>query len=461
MKKISLNSDDINKIFNLNIEKQYFTGCNVDSRLIKKGNIFFAIKGKSNDGNKYIAEAKINGATLAIVEKKDHKVKIPQILVNKSHLILIKLAKFIRNNSKSKFIAITGSVGKTSTKDALAHILKNEKNIFSARKSYNNIFGVPLEILNMPNNTKIGIFEVGMNHKNEIKKLISILKPNIGVILNINYVHGGNFNSLKDIALAKAEIIDEKYPLDTLIVNKDTTHFKLINAKAGKIKIKNIFTYSTNKNANIMLDDFRINKSQLNIAICIYEEKKIKYKMNSTNSYLITNTMALIACLKSIKYDLNLIKNLKDLSITKGRGNITKLKKDNKIIKLHDHSYNSSPTSLFASLNSFLKISNQKNLIIVGDMHELGSKSNYYHIKVLNFLSKNRNSIHLLVGKNFFKNRKKYSSANMHFFNNVEYLNSEIVNFVEQINQIFIKGSNSIGLYKTVNYLNNIMQIKK
>ena len=158
MKKINLNSDDINKIFNLSIEKQYFTGCNIDSRLIKKGNIFFAIKGKSNDGNKYIAEAKINGATLAIVEKKDHKVKIPQILVKKSHLILIKLAKFVRNNSKTKFIAITGSVGKTSTKDALAHILKNEKNIFSARKSYNNIFGVPLEILNMPNNTKIGIF---------------------------------------------------------------------------------------------------------------------------------------------------------------------------------------------------------------------------------------------------------------------------------------------------------------
>ena len=183
--------------------------------------------------------------------------------------------------------------------------------------------------------------------------------------------------------------------------------------------------------------------------------------MNSINSYLITNTMALIACLKSVEYDLNLIKNLKDLNITKGRGNITKLKKSNKIIELYDHSYNSSPTSLFASLNSFLTISNQKNLIIVGDMHELGSKSNYYHLQVLNFLSKNRNSIHLFVGRIFFKNRKIYSSTNMRFYTNVESLNSELVSFVEQINKIFIKGSNSVGLYKTVNYLNNIMQIKK
>ncbi len=456
MNSININSDDINKVFNLKIKKQFFTGCNIDSRLIKKGNIFFAIKGKTNDGNQYIAHAKKNGASLAIVEKKNSNVKIPQVLVKKSRLALIKLAALARKKTKAKIIAITGSVGKTTTKDALAHILKNQKNIFSARKSYNNIFGVPLEIINMPHNTKIGIFEVGMNHKNEIKRLISILRPNVGVILNINYVHGGNFNNLKDIALAKAEIIDEKFPLDKLIINKDSIYFKLINAKAKKLKIKNICTYSSNKTADIVLNNFKVNKSNLNIETTLCKKKVIKYKINSINSYLINNTMALLACLKSVKYDLNHIKNLKNFSITKGRGNILNIRKDNKIIELHDHSYNSSPISLFESLNSFLKISKKKNLIIVGDMNELGTKSDFYHLQVLNFLSKNKNDIHLLVGKIFFKHRKRFSSTNLKFYVNVKCLNDELESFLKLTNKIFVKGSNSIGLYKTVNYLNNM-----
>ena len=455
MKKININSDDINKLFNLNINKQDFTGCNIDSRLVQKGNIFFAIKGKKNDGNEFIAQARKNGASLAIVEKKDKRVKIQQVMVKKAHSALIKLANLARKKTQAQIIAITGSVGKTSTKDALAHILKKEKKIFSARKSYNNIFGVPLEILNMPINTKLGIFEVGMNHKNEITKLISILRPNIGVILNIDYVHGGNFNNLKDIAKAKAEIVNEKFPLDTLIVNKDAIFYRFINSKAKKVKIKKIITYSLHQDANITLDTIKISKSYLNITAKTCNRKKIQYKVNSINNYLASNTMAVLSCLNAAQYNLNLIKNLANLNITSGRGNIIKLKNNNKIIELHDHSYNSSPTSLLASLKSFLKISNKKNLIIIGDMNELGSKSDYYHNQILNFLSNNKNNIHLFVGKIFYKNRHNFTSNNIKFYNNVEYLNQNLLSLSEDYKKVFIKGSNSIGLQKTVNYLKN------
>ena len=455
MRKININSDDINKLFNLNINKQDFTGCNIDSRLVQKGNIFFAIKGKNNDGNEYIEQAKKNGASLAIVEKKDKRVKIPQVLVKKTHSTLIRLANLARKKTEAQIVAITGSVGKTGTKDAIAHILKKEKKIFTARKSYNNIFGVPLEILNMPINTKLGIFEVGMSHKNEITKLISILRPNIGVILNINYVHGGNFNNLKDIAKAKSEIINEKFPLDTLIVNKDTTFYRLINLKAKKVKVKKIITYSLQQDANIILDTIKISKSYLYITVKTCNRKKIQYKVNSINSYLASNSMAMLACLHAAQYNLNLIKNLANLDITDGRGNIIKLKNNDRIIELHDHSYNSSPTSLLASLKSFLKISNKKNLIIIGDMNELGSKSDYYHNQILNILSKNRNNIHLFVGKLFYKNRHNFISSNFKFYNNVEHLNQNLLSVNKDCKRIFIKGSHSIGLQKTVNYLNN------
>ena len=452
---ININNKDIKNIFKTNIDKINFTGCSLDSRTIKKGNIFFAYKGKKNDGNQYIAEAKKNGAVLAIVERKNLKVKIPQIKVKNAHHSLIKLAKYSRLKSGAKIIAITGSVGKTSTKDALAHILKDEKKVFTARKSFNNIFGVPLEILNMPKNTKIGIFELGMNHKNELTKLVEILKPQIGLILNVNYVHGGNFNDLKDIAIAKAEIINSKFPVNTIILNKDCSHFKIINEKAKKIKIENIITHSFNKRANLMYCNHALKNSNLAVEVILNKEKIIKYKINSINDYLIGNTMAIIAILEAVGLNLNLIKNLKNLKLTEGRGDIIKFKKANKIIELHNHSYNSSPVSLFSSLSTFLKTSNKKNLIIIGDMNELGNKSEYYHLKVLKFLSKNKNDNHLIVGKIFYKYKDSFISKKINFYQNINQLNDKIFDFIGSYNKIFIKGSNSINLQKTINFVRN------
>ena len=452
---INIDCEDINKIFKVNINKIKFTGCSLDSRTIKKGNIFFAFKGKKNDGNQYIAEAGKNGAVLAIVERKNLKVKVPQIKVKNAHRALIKLANYSRLKSSAKIIAITGSVGKTSTKDALAHILKQKQKVFTARKSFNNIFGVPLEILNMPKNTKIGIFELGMNHKNELTKLVEILKPQIGVILNINYVHGGNFTDLKDIAQAKAEIINSKFPVNTIILNKDCNHFKIISEKVKRTKIEKIITYSMSKKANLMYQNHTTNNSNLVIEVNVNKEKIIKYKINSINDYLIGNTMAIIASLEAAGLNLNLIKNLKNLKLTEGRGDITRFKKTNKTIELHNHSYNSSPISLFSGLSVFLKTSNKKNLIIIGDMNELGSKSEYYHLKVLKLLSKNKNDNHLMVGKIFYKYRNKFISKKINFFQNVDQLNDEIYYFIASYNRIFIKGSNSINLQKTVNFVRN------
>jgi UDP-N-acetylmuramyl pentapeptide synthase len=165
--------------------------------------------------------------------------------------------------------------------------------------------------------------------------------------------------------------------------------------------------------------------------------------------------MAIIASLEAAGLNLNLIKNLKNLKLTEGRGDITRFKKTNKTIELHNHSYNSSPISLFSGLSVFLKTSNKKNLIIIGDMNELGSKSEYYHLKVLKLLSKNKNDNHLMVGKIFYKYRNKFISKKINFFQNVDQLNDEIYYFIASYNRIFIKGSNSINLQKTVNFVRN------
>ena len=452
---ININSEDINVLFKESLKKNNFTGCSIDSRSIKKGNIFFAIKGKKNDGNKFISNAKKNGAILAIVEKKNLKVKIDQIVVKNSHSALIKLAIHSRLKSKAKIVAITGSVGKTGTKDAMAHVLKNEKNIFSTQKSFNNIIGVPLEILNMPKNTKLGIFELGMNHKNELTRLVKILKPHIGIILNISYVHGGNFNNLKEIASAKAEIINNKFPVETIILNKDSAYFKLINDKAKKVKIKKIITYSMKSKADIVFKKSLLNNSKQEIEVKINNEKKIKYKINTINDYLISNSMAILACIQICGLKITLIKNLRTLEITSGRGNISKFRILNKNIELHDHSYNSSPTSLFASLNIFLKTGKNENLIIIGDMNELGKKSVYYHTKVLNLVKNNKYDMHLIIGKLFYRYKKKFISKRINFYKDVNDLNKNVLKYTKINNRIFIKGSNSINLQETINLLSD------
>ena len=165
--------------------------------------------------------------------------------------------------------------------------------------------------------------------------------------------------------------------------------------------------------------------------------------------------MAIVACLKVTGLNTDLIKKLKNLELTKGRGNVIKLKKCNKIIELHNHSYNSSPVSLFAGLNVFLSNRNKKNLIIIGDMNELGNKSEYYHIKLLRYLMKNNNCNLLLVGKILYKFKKRFNSNTIEFYKNVNQLNKEIPQLIIKYNRIFIKGSNSINLQKTVNLINN------
>ena len=234
MKKNFINSKDLNLVFGSNLKILNITGAEIDSRNVKRGNIFFAIDGKKNNGHNFLKQAEKKGASVAIVKRKSNKIKIPQIKVSDTHKALIKLAEYYRSLLKGKIIGITGSVGKTSTKDSLHYILSKSKKTYCSRKSFNNNFGVPLEILNMPKETEVGIFELGMNHKNEIKKLSKIAKPEIAIILNVHHVHSKNFNSLKEIALAKSEIFTSVNCVNTLIINRRIDNFSIIKNLAKK-----------------------------------------------------------------------------------------------------------------------------------------------------------------------------------------------------------------------------------
>ena len=211
----------------------------INSKEIKKNDIFFAIKGKNKNGNLYIQEAFKRGASLAIANtlKKKHKI----IKVKDTLKFLTKSSSLLRNNTSSKIIAITGSCGKTSLKELVGKTLNKISNTTYSRKSFNNKYGVPLSLFNLKHNDEFGVFEIGMDKKGEIDYLSKIIKPEVGVITNISYAHVKNFKNIKQIALAKSEIIKNIKDGGSIVLNADDKFYNLHKKISKKKKTQSLF----------------------------------------------------------------------------------------------------------------------------------------------------------------------------------------------------------------------------
>jgi UDP-N-acetylmuramyl pentapeptide synthase len=239
----------------------------INSKEIKKNDIFFAIKGRKNDGNKFVGEAFKKKASIAIVNRIQNNYNYrKQIKVKNSLKFLTDVSKVFRKNIDTKIIAITGSCGKTTLKELLGNSLKKISRVTISPKSYNNKFGVPLSLLNIDQNDDFGVLEVGMDKKGEIDYLTKIIQPNVSVITNINYAHAKNFNNIKQIALAKSEIINNTKPNGFIVLNADDNFFKFHKKIATKKKLKVI--------------SFGIKNTESNIKFMNLKKKGKFYKLN-------------------------------------------------------------------------------------------------------------------------------------------------------------------------------------
>ena len=256
-----------NSLKDKNINNFNFNEISIDSTKIKKNDLFIAIKGKKKDGNNYAKEAIKNGAIKSIVTKKIKNISInKQIKIKDSLKTLNQIAKITRNFSNSTVIGITGSSGKTSLKNFLSYSLQIFGKVHCSPKSFNNQYGVPLSLSNLKQDTKYGVFEIGMSKKNEINKLSKIVRPHIGIITNIAEAHIKNFKNINEIAKAKSEILNNICKGGNIILNKDDSFFDYF-FKLAKIKKLNISTFSLNKNSDIYLK--KIIKSKKNYKVTI------------------------------------------------------------------------------------------------------------------------------------------------------------------------------------------------
>jgi murE/murF fusion protein len=452
--KINILNEEINNKININSK---IRNASIDSKTLKKNDIFFAIKGKKNNGNFFVKEAFNKGASFSIVNKVNKSTKTSkQILVNDTLNFLTNISKKIRIISPATFIAITGSCGKTSLKELLVNVFSKIFKISYSPKSYNNKYGVPLSLFNINKNDDFDIFEVGMDKFGEIDYLTKIIKPNLAVITNISHAHAKNFKNLNEIAKAKSEIIKHITKDGSIILNADDNFFNLHKKLALRKKLK-VFSFSLNKkNTNVYIESIKKLKTKYSILININKKSKFFYVKSIFESNL-KNILAAISVISTLTDVFNMNKNIfYNINIPNGRGDISNIKLKGKKIKFIDESYNSNPLSAESAIKNFdsIKNKNGKKNIILGDMLELGKHSKKLHEKLANVINSSKIDNIYVYGNSIKHTFKKISfKKKRYILNNKKEIINLIKNDINNNDYLMIKGSNSTGLNNIANNL--------
>lgn len=453
--------NSINNSENLLIENVF-----IDSRKQVYAGLFIALKGENTDGHKYLAQAFENGANFAIVEQISDEIKNSDfvsrlILVKSSYKALDKLAEFSRKRTKAKIVALTGSVGKTDTKEILKLAFSTQGKTFANSGNLNNHIGLPLSLSNLEADCEYAIFEMGMNHLNEIIHLTKIARPHVAIITNVGPVHIEFFKNEQEIALAKSEIFAGLEENGIAILNADNTHFEFLKKQAESYKIKglNLISFSNKNNSDYKINEITITDSSLTkIDTTIKNSKKISYAIGCANQAVIFNSIIAVACLDLIGKDLNLgLAILKNFSSSEGRGKVSDIIVNGKKITIIDDTYNASILSMKAGLQNCEKLKNilhkKRMICALGDMLELGEKSLEIHCEVLDFVKEKNFDKIILVGE-----QMHLANQDKKLKNSINYLDSTLasVEFVEILNDgdiVYLKGSRGIKMEKIIEKL--------
>ncbi len=445
-------NNELKKALNAKVKQEI--NCNqivIDSRIIKKNTIFLALKGENFDGHDFIEQAQNNGAKGAIVSKINKDVSIPQILVADTYKALINLAKYRRKISKSIFIAITGSVGKTSYKEALSLILNKYGATYKTSGNFNNHIGLPLCLANLDLNAKYSVFELAMNHSGEIKFLSDILNPDLALITKITDAHLGNFANRDGIISAKAEICSGFYENSTIILNKNDENYpKLREHIIDKyhLKNKNIKSFGSSEDNDLIIEEINIKENKLFANINL-EDKKYQINFSVYNKAVAEVISSILLILRELNLDPEKgVSAFKDFKSLEGRGEISKINIENKKITLINDSYNANYLSMKAALETLNFVASENNnrkIAIIGDMLELGPDSDKFHLDLKNVIIENKIDKIITVGK-FMKKLYDELPDNIKLLSyeatplNIE----DIKNSLKDDDVILVKSSNGI-----------------
>jgi UDP-N-acetylmuramoyl-tripeptide--D-alanyl-D-alanine ligase len=366
------------------------TGVSIDTRTLKRGEIYVALKGDTLDGHNYVEAAFKAGAAAALV-RKDFSAKPGQVLiqVDDTMAALEKLGRASRARTKAKIIAVTGSAGKTGTKEMLAITFAALGKTHASKKSFNNHWGVPLSLANMPRDAAYGIFELGMNHAGELAQLTQQVKPHIAIITTVEPVHIEFFKNAEAIADAKAEIFQGMGTEGIAVLNIDNPHFARLKGHAEKCGLTKIFSFGEEDHANSRLIDCSLHADSTKVTADILGER-VKYKLNIPGKHIATNSLGALTVVKAVGGNLALaVEALKNSEPIEGRGNrisVTTVEGQPPFTIINE-SYNANPASMLAAFEVFAMAEptgEGRRIAVLGDMLELGKEGPRLHATLAN-----------------------------------------------------------------------------
>lgn len=367
------------------------TGVSIDSRTLSRGDLFVAIQGPNFDGHAFVADALSKGAAAAVVSRRPDNVAAdaPLLLVADPFKALQDLARAARERSRARIVAVTGSVGKTSTKEALRFVLAAQGLTHATEGSLNNHWGVPLSLARMPREAAYGVFELGMNHAGEISPLSKMVRPHVALITTIEAVHLEFFDSVDEIAAAKAEIFDGVVDGGVAVLNQDNGHFGYLVRQALARGVARVLGFGAAPGAWARLVSYR----QIEGGSQVMAEvagRPVSYQLGAPGRHVAGNSLAVLAAVSQLGASVaSAARLLSELTPPKGRGARHEIALDagtpGSRFTLIDESYNASPPAMraaFAVLAAMEPGSGGRRIAILGDMLELGTESSVIHAKL-------------------------------------------------------------------------------
>lgn len=360
------------------------TGASIDTRTLEAGDLYFAIKGDVHDGHDFVPAALEKGASGAVVSEEkapafnsDRLIVVPDVLE-----AMRQLGRAARRRTDARVVAITGSVGKTGTKEAMRLALSRQGRTHASVASYNNHWGVPLTLSRMPRETEFGIFEIGMNHAYEILPLTAMVRPNVAVITTIEPVHIEFFPSLWGIADAKGEIFSGLEPGGTAVINRDSPYFERMKAHALASAAGRVISFGEHEAADIRAERIIVRPDQSLVEARVFGQL-LSYRIGTAGRHIALNSLSVLAASYALGADLaEVALAFAELKPPVGRGERTMLSIGGDEALLIDESYNANPASMRAALANLgaVELSGRaRRLAVLGDMKELGEKGPELH----------------------------------------------------------------------------------
>jgi UDP-N-acetylmuramoyl-tripeptide--D-alanyl-D-alanine ligase len=360
------------------------SGVSIDSRAIAQGDLFVALAGPNFDGHDFAAEALAKGAAAAVVHRRPAGLaeSAPLLLVADTMAALEALGRAARRRSAAQVIGVTGSVGKTGTKEALKRALERQAPAFASAGSLNNQWGVPLSLSRMPRETRYGIFEMGMNHPGEIDALSRIVRPDVAVITTVEQTHLGFFSSVEAIADAKAEIFAGMEAKGAAVLNRDNMHFARLAAAARAQGITRILGFGSHPEAAVRIVDSHLYATASAVTASVLGEI-VDYCVAIPGQHWVMNSLAVLGAVKAAGGDVGAAAGaMSSLTPLDGRGRRHRITLGDGAADVIDESYNASPASMraaFAVLGAMIPGKGGRRIAVLGDMLELGGEASGLH----------------------------------------------------------------------------------